>query len=111
MYKAEGSNFDDSPEFIQEEYMKKLVLESFGRYRETLVEALRCEDYDEEGVLELAQLQEAISTVNEELEGSVIDYMLYYVLVRSQSSEKMLYKVLVELLDQLIQSQSRVASA
>ena len=37
--------------------------------------------------------------------------MLYYVLVRSEGPEKMQYKVLVELLDQLIQSQSRVASA
>ena len=55
--------------------MKKLVIENFGRYRETLIEALRCEDYEEEGLLELSQLQEAISTVNEELEASVLDYM------------------------------------
>ena len=33
--------------------MKKLVLENFGRFRETLVEAVRCEDYEEEGILEL----------------------------------------------------------
>lgn len=91
--------------------MKKLVIENFGRYRETLVEALRCEDYDEEGLLELSQLQEAISTVNEELETSVLDYMLYYVLVRSESPELMQYNLLVELLDNLIQTQSRAASA
>ena len=91
--------------------MKKLVLENFGRFRETLVEALRCEDYDEEGLLELSQLQEAISTVNEDLEASVLDYMLYYVLVRSQSADKMQYKVLIDLLDSLINTQPRVASA
>jgi len=41
----------------------------------------------------------------------VLEYMLYFVLMRSQSAEKMQYKVLVDLLDQLINSQSRVASA
>jgi len=45
------------------------------------------------------------------LEASVLEYMLYFVLMRSQSAEKMQYKVLVDLLDQLINSQSRVASA
>ena len=79
--------------------MKKLYVENFGRFRETLSEALRCEDYEEEGLLELSQLQEAISTANEELENSVLDYMLYYVFVRSESAEKMKYKELVTLLD------------
>lgn len=37
--------------------------------------------------------------------------MLYYVLIRSQGPEQMQYKQLIDLLDQLIQSQSRVASA
>lgn len=54
LYGSAGSAFDDDPNFVQEEYMKKLVVENFGRYRETLVEALRCEDYDEEGLLELS---------------------------------------------------------
>lgn len=54
MYNEEGTEYDDDPNFVQEEYMKKLVVENFGRYRETLVEALRCEDYDEEGILELS---------------------------------------------------------
>ena len=91
--------------------MKKLVVENFGRFRETFVEALRCEDYDEEGLLELAQLQEAINSANEELEPGVLDYMLYYVLVRSESPELMQYNLLIELLDNLIGQQSRAASA
>ena len=111
LYRAEGTDFDDDPAYVQEEYMKKLVLENFGRFRDTLVEALGCEDYDEEGLLELSQLQESISTVNEDLESSVLDYMLYYVLVRSESADKMQYKVLVDLLDTLINSKTRVASA
>ena len=49
--------------------------------------------------------------MNEELEASVLDYMLYYVLVRSESPELMQYNLLVELLDNLIQTQSRAASA
>ena len=54
LYRPEGTAFDDNPDYVQEEYMKKLVVENFGRYRETLVESLRCEDYDEEGLLELS---------------------------------------------------------
>ena len=49
--------------------------------------------------------------MNEELESSVLDYMLYYVLVRSDSSDKMQYKVLIDLLDTLINTKQRVASA
>ena len=49
--------------------------------------------------------------MNEELETSVLDYMLYYVLVRSESPELMQYNLLVDLLDNLIQTQSRAASA
>ena len=61
-----------------------------------------CEDYESEGLLDLSQLQEAIVSVNEDLESSVIDYMLYYVLVRSESAELMQYNLLIELLDSLI---------
>lgn len=49
--------------------------------------------------------------MNEDLETSVLDYMLYYVLVRSESPELMQYNLLVKLLDTLIQTQSRAASA
>ena len=49
--------------------------------------------------------------MNEELDAAVLDYMLYFVLVRSESSELMQYNLLIELLDSLIQNQSRAASA
>ena len=56
-------------------------------------------------------MQEAINSANEELEPGVLDYMLYYVLVRSESPELMQYNLLIELLDNLIGQQSRAASA
>jgi len=34
--------------------MKKLVVENMGRFRESLVEAFRCEYYEEEGFSELS---------------------------------------------------------
>ena len=46
LYHSEGNAYDNDPNFVQEEYMKKLVVENFGRYRESLFEALRCEDYE-----------------------------------------------------------------
>ena len=111
LYRSEGNAYDNDPNFVQEEYMKKLVVENFGRFRETFVKMLRFEDYEEEGLLELSQLQEAINSANEELEPGVLDYMLYYVLVRSESPELMQYNLLIELLDNLIGQQSRAASA
>lgn len=56
LYRAASSEEagDDDPHYVQEEYMKKLVLENFGRFRDTLGEALGCEDYEEEGLLELS---------------------------------------------------------
>ena len=58
-------------------------MQNFARQRDSLVDALHEDDYEEEGLLELSQLQEAISSVNEELDRGVLEYMLYYVLIRS----------------------------
>lgn len=81
------SEHDDDQNTIQEEYMQKLVYENFNNYKETFVMALQCEDYEEEGKLELSQLLEAIVEVREDLEKSVLDYMLYYVLIRSENHD------------------------
>ena len=78
---------DDEQNIVQEKYMQKLIVENFGNNREALIESLKCEDYEEEGLLDLAQMQEAISSVNEEIEASLLDYMLFYVLKRSESHE------------------------
>lgn len=83
LYRPQGSDFDDDPNYAQEDFLQKLVLQYFSTSRETLTEALKCEDYDEQGILDLAQMVEAISSVNEEVDETVLNYMLYYVLVRS----------------------------
>ena len=106
LYRKEGSSvseYDDDQNVVAEEYMQKLVYENFYQVRETLSEALQCEDYEEEGILELSQLIEAIMTTNEELETSILDYMLFYVYVRSKNYEKLQYKNLIDLLDTLIE--------
>lgn len=54
-----------------------------------MLEALKCEDYEEQGILDLSQLLEAITSVNEELDPSILDYMLYFVYVRSENHEQM----------------------
>ena len=45
-------NNDDST-FIQEEYMQRMVFSNFWNQKETLLESLKCEDYEEEGIIEL----------------------------------------------------------
>lgn len=86
--------------------MQKLVYENFHKSKETFVEALQCEDYEEEGKLELSQLIEAIVTVNEDLEKSVLDYMLYYVIIRSENHDEMQYKHLIDLVETLMKQKS-----
>ena len=65
--------------------MMKLVLENFGRCKETLVEAFKSQDYEDEGFLELDQLQEAITSIKNDLDSSVLDFMLFYAFDRSES--------------------------
>ena len=43
----ETTGYNDDPHVVQEEYMQKLVYENFANYRETLIESLKCEDYEE----------------------------------------------------------------
>ena len=47
LYREEGSDFDSDPACVQEEYMQKLVFENFFDCRDALLEALKCEDYEE----------------------------------------------------------------
>jgi hypothetical protein len=60
------------------------------------------EDYDEEGFLTLIQIKEAIQSEYEGLDPSIIDYLLYYVLIRSESDSKMEYKHILSLLDESV---------
>ena len=54
LYEPEGADFVDDPRFVQESYMQTMIFSVFGRARETLLESLKSEDYEEEGVLEFA---------------------------------------------------------
>ena len=83
----ETTGYHDDPSVVQEEYMQKLFFENFSRSKEALAESLKCEDYEEQGLLELSQLQEAIIAVNEELDHNIVDYMLYYVFMRSENPQ------------------------
>ena len=69
--------------------MQELIYQNFSTSRETLIEALRCEDYEEEGLLEMSQFKEAILTINEDIDTIILEYMIYFVLVRSESHEKL----------------------
>lgn len=75
------------------------------------MEALKCEDYDEEGILDLVQLKEAIMAFDEDVEDELIDYILYYVFARSKSPDRMEYKVLIKLVNDGLEQQKRVQSA
>ena len=82
-----------------------------GRYRQSLEEYLGCEDYEQEGILDLTQLIEAIRGIEEDLDDHVLDYMLYYVYVRSDSVDKLEYRLLLGMLDEETRRKERAASA
>jgi hypothetical protein len=91
--------------------MQKLIVERFGRSKQSFIESLKCEDYDEEGMLDLVQLKEAIISYDEDLDDELIDYILFYVFARSQSPDRMEYKVLIKLINDGLEKQKRVQSA
>lgn len=82
--------------------MQKKAVEKFGRHRQTLNDALACEDYEDTGILELTQVREAIISVDEEIDDHLMDWMLYYVYSRSEHVDRMEYKVLITMLDEAI---------
>ena len=51
LYKSEGYEIEDDTNYVSEEYMKKVVVESFGRSKDALEESLQSEALD--GVLSL----------------------------------------------------------
>lgn len=98
-------------DYETETNMRRLVVQKLGRYRQSLEEYLGCEDYEQEGILDLTQLIEAIRGIEEDLDDHVLDYMLYYVYVRSDSVDKLEYKLLLGMLDEESRKRERTASA
>lgn len=61
--------------------------------------------------MDLDQLVDAINTVNEEVDINVLNYMCYFVFLRSEDFDNMQYKNLIDLIDSLVEtSQSRKQS-
>ena len=100
LYKLESDQVDHDTHYVSEEYMKKVVLERFGPNMDLLIESLESEALD--GKLTLQYLYEALMSVDEEVDQSLIDFMLYYVYVRSEDAENLEVKVLVDLLTDTI---------
>jgi hypothetical protein len=75
-----------------------------------LNDALACEDYEDTGILELTQVREAITSVYENIDEHLMDWMLYYIYSRSDHVDKMEYKLLIQMLEEFMKKE-RVQSA
>ena len=80
--------------------MKKVVVENFGRAKDALEESLESEALD--GVLSLQYLYEALRSVDENADQGIIDFMIYYVYVRSKDEENLEVKVLMDMLSEMM---------
>lgn len=47
------SELSQGVDFVSDSKMQKMCVDKFGKHRQTLREALACEDYEESGILEL----------------------------------------------------------
>lgn len=53
---------------------------------------------------------DAVLTVSEDVDENVLNYMLYFVFLRSQDFDNLQYKNLIDLIDSLIDNRSRKQS-
>lgn len=104
------SELSEGVDFISDSQMKKRCLDKFGKHRQTLNDALACEDYEDTGILELTQVREAITSVYEDIDEHLMDWMLYYIYSRSDHVDKMEYKLLIQMLAESMKKE-RVQSA
>jgi hypothetical protein len=91
--------------------MKQRTHDKFGKYRPALNDALASEDYEDTGIIDLTQVREAILSVLDEVEDELVDWMLFYVYSRSDHVDRMEYKVLVQMLDEVTRLSERLPSA
>ena len=91
------SDVETGADYATEASMKAAVAKKFGKYKSTLYESLSCEDYEDEGTLDLIQFKEAVLGVEEDLDPHLLDYVMWYVYVRSDNELKLEYKVLMQL--------------
>ena len=103
-YKLFEEGAGDETEFsVSERHMQQKSVEQFGRKLERLLSCLKDEDYEDEGVLDLVQLKEAITSECEDTQ--IVDYLLYYVFVRSESASQMQYEKIIAMLDDAVNQQ------
>lgn len=57
----------------------------------TLKDTIQLEDYEEEGIIELGALKECFTTLDIDIDGALMDYLLYVVYSKSESADKMKY--------------------
>ena len=109
LFKAEGYDIEDDTNYVAEEYMKKVVFETYGKKKEAFQESLHSEAV--QGKLSLQDLYEALKSVDENADQVVIDYMLYSVYKRYLDTENLQVDHLLEMLNDAIKKQTRAQSA
>lgn len=57
------------------------------------------EDYDEEGFIPIGAIKEAFVTLDIEIDDDVLDYLLFAVYQKSESTERMKYQVILDLIE------------
>ncbi len=88
--------------YLPDTTMRKRFFETFGRYRPALNDALASEDYEDAGLIDLTQVREAIVSVVEDVADDLVDWMLYQIYSRSESIDRMKYRTIIDVLDEVI---------
>lgn len=77
-----------------------------GSCKDTLRETFSLEDYEEEGVVSIGAIKEAFTTLDIQIEQDLLDYIIYVIYQKSESSSKMKYGSLIDLIEgKLVQGQ------
>jgi hypothetical protein len=94
------SDTETGADYVSEASMKSEVAKKFLLIKDTLQDNLSCEDYDQEGILDLNQFKDALMGVDGDLEQHVLDFMLWYSYVRSDSVDRLEYKPIIQLIEE-----------
>jgi hypothetical protein len=76
-----------------------IIVKLLGTCKNTVRDTLMLEDYDEEGTIPIGAIKESFVTLDIELSEEVLDYLLFVVYQKSESSDKMKYQVILDLIE------------
>lgn len=82
--------------------MSEKIIKVLGRFKDTLRETLLLEDYEEEGIVTLEQLEEAVKSLSVEgCDEDMLHFVEYLVYTRGggEGTQQMRYGVLFDLLE------------